>query len=684
MLLSAAVVAGVIAPSAGLVHAAPVTPRDSAVATVTVGQSPQSLVVDDSGTYAYVATFQNYQVLKIRLSDFTIDDSMTLPSDPGGTPYAGARAVALYGSDVYVTTSSRLYKMSATNLPSAPDDSVAIPAFGQFLEIDWPNAYVTHHDGCGNCVSKIDLTTMTLTASIASGGTYPMGLGLDDTYAYVVNTVSSTLTRIRLSDFTVQGSLVVGQQPYGVAVDDAGTYAYVPTASDSSWGVTNPPWLVRVDLSTFTVDDTVALPFTWGFGVDVDPAGTAAYVTQSRGGNLVAKVTLGPQMSLAETIAVGPGPQVVTVNPVQPYFYTADANDANGTTLTKVSIVPAVAAPTVTALSPSAGPLAGGGQVLVSGTHLSGATSVRFGVTSATILSGSDDTVLVTAPAAGAAGAQQLTVTTAGGTSTQNVLYTYAAAPSPTSMTPSSGQSGTTVTIVGTALSGSTVTMGGTATTVTYNDDTTIVLTAPDLPAGAANVTVTTAGGSASAGTFTTTETPFPAAPPGMVRDVTVLPLDRAAVVSWQPPADSGSFAVSTYQVQARPGGFTCLTTGLTCTVTGLTNGLEYSFEVRALSGAGWGLWSAPSASVTPDAELVIAGSRVGRRIVITGTARPGDVVQPWVKLTGQGSFMKAAVSVTALADGTFRWTRSARRAATVYVTSAVATSNTVVLPAAR
>lgn len=600
--VAAALAVGLAVPANGLVQAAPVAPADASVSTLTVGLSPQSLVVDGTGTYGYAVTWQSHQVFKIRLSDFTIDDSMTLPEDPGGTPYPGGRAISLYGGNVYVTTSSALYQLNATTLPQAPDDSVAIPSFGQYIAIAWPYAYITHHAN-SDYVSKVDLTTMTVVTSIPSGGTYPMGISVDDSYAYVVNTVSSTLSRIRLSDFTVDGTLLIGQQPYGIAIDDSGTYAYVPTASAESWGVTNPPWLVRVDLSSFTVDDTVLLPFTWGFGVAVNSAGSTAYVTQSRGGNQVAKIALAPQMSLdGPTISVGPGPQAVAVNPTLPDFYTADFNDSNGTTLTKVAIG-GPSPPNPTSLTPASGPLAGG----------------------------------------------------------------------------------TAVTIAGTSLTGGTVTVGGTAALVSSSTDTEIVFTTPAGAEGAAPVSVTTPGGTASAGTFTyvAPAVPTPASPPGKPRDVTAQASDRAAHVTWLPPNDSGSFGVSSYQVQATPGGGTCLTANLTCTVSGLVNGRAYTFAVRALTGAGWGAWSPASSAVTPQAAMLISGTRAGRRIVVTGRAQPGEVVQPWVKLDGQGAFVKTVEPVTAGQDGAFRWVRRAPREAWVYVTHGGGTSNTVDIPAA-
>lgn len=691
---SALLVALLASTLTGVSHATPVAPQDTVVSQLTLDQAPASIVLDASGTYGYTVTYAhgsnpNNVVYKFRLSDMTVDDSMTLPT---GANWA---AIDIYDDSVYVTTSDDFYELNATSLPDVPDDSVALSgAGGVGMAISWPHAYITQHTS--NQVTKVDLTSMTVVGTFTTGLNYPMGITVDDTYAYVVNTNSGRLSRIRMSDLSDAGSVIVGQQPYGVAIDPAQNFVVVPTASaENVSGMLNPPWLVRVDLNTFTVDDTVALPFTWGYGVAVTPDSATAYVTQSRWGNQVAKVALGAQMTLDEpTIAVGSGPTDVAVNPLQPYFYTANLDNVYGRTVTKVSIVPSVATPSVTALSTTSGPLSGGSQVTISGSDLDGATAVHFGGTSANIISGTDDTVLVTVPAAGSAGAQQVTVTTAGGTSTENIQYTYVAAPNPSSMSPTSGPTdgGTTVTITGTDLAGATVTLGGSAVTLDANTGTSIQFTTPASTSGAFAVDVATIGGSASAGGFTYRAPPPPPVPPapiapGRVSNVAAIPGESSATVSWQPPASAGSFAISTYQVRATPGGATCLTGRLSCEVTGLTNGTPYRFTVRALSGAGWGAWSEPSPSVSPvkpDEPITLSGDRKGRRIVITGRTTPGAQVQPWLQLGGQRSFRPSATVLQAGPDGTFTWSRRTARAVQVYVTTTSARSETLSIRGGR
>lgn len=109
-----------------------------------------------------------------------------------------------------------------------------------------------------------------------------------------------------------------------------------------------------------------------------------------------------------------------------------------------------------------------------------------------------------------------------------------------------------------------------------------------------------------TATTTITVATPVPPTPPSRVpgppRSVTATPGDSSITVSWQPPTDPGSFAVTSYQARVQPGGQTCLvsTPTLTCTISGLTNGTAYTVEVKALNGAGWGPWSDSAGPVTP------------------------------------------------------------------------------------
>ncbi len=155
-----------------------------------------------------------------------------------------------------------------------------------------------------------------------------------------------------------------------------------------------------------------------------------------------------------------------------------------------------VAPPTVSSISPAAGPTTAGTKVTIIGTNFTHAWGVTFGEKSALGYAVNSDTQ-ITATAPAGTGTVNVGVTTAGGAVSAADQYTYVAAPTVTSISPAKGPAagGTTVTITGTNFSGATgVTFDGTAASYTVNSDTQITATAP-AGTGTANIRVTTAGG---------------------------------------------------------------------------------------------------------------------------------------------------------------------------------------------
>jgi large repetitive protein len=163
-----------------------------------------------------------------------------------------------------------------------------------------------------------------------------------------------------------------------------------------------------------------------------------------------------------------------------------------------------VAAPTVTAVSPKAGPTAGGTSVTISGSNLIGATKVTFGTPAATVVTVNSATSLTATTPAEIAGSVHVRVTTVGGTSATSAAdqFTFAAAPSVSSISPTGGPTagGTTVTISGSNLSGaSAVLFGSTAAAGLKVSNSSVTATAPAEPAGTVDVTVITPGGASAA-----------------------------------------------------------------------------------------------------------------------------------------------------------------------------------------
>ena len=95
----------------------------------------------------------------------------------------------------------------------------------------------------------------------------------------------------------------------------------------------------------------------------------------------------------------------------------------------------------MSSVSPASGPTAGDTNVTITGTNLAGATAINFGANAATNVSVVNATTVTATSPAGSAGTVDVTVTTPGGTSATSAAdhYTYAAAPTVTAVSPSSG-----------------------------------------------------------------------------------------------------------------------------------------------------------------------------------------------------------------------------------------------------
>lgn len=176
--------------------------------------------------------------------------------------------------------------------------------------------------------------------------------------------------------------------------------------------------------------------------------------------------------------------------------------------LLSVSVGCSDVAPTITALTPSAGTPAGGDSVTITGTGFSDRSVVRFGATFAEVSSFTGTQLVVRSPASATGGDVDVTVTNGIGLSaTSATRFTYedppGVPPTVVSINPTSGRSsgGTVVTVTGTifrADAGVFFDVGGTAlpaTSVTRNSTTQLVATSPAHAEGVASVQVVNTDG---------------------------------------------------------------------------------------------------------------------------------------------------------------------------------------------
>jgi hypothetical protein len=162
--------------------------------------------------------------------------------------------------------------------------------------------------------------------------------------------------------------------------------------------------------------------------------------------------------------------------------------------------------PAITSLLPTSGPTGGGTLVAITGTHLGGATAIKFGTVSASAFTVFSDTMITVQAPPNAAGAQDITITTSGGTSSvvaaDQFTYVASARPVVNHLAPTAGpvSGGNSVTLTGSGFTGATsVVFGGrAASSFTVVSNTTIVAVAPPQSAAAHHIYVITPGGTSA------------------------------------------------------------------------------------------------------------------------------------------------------------------------------------------
>ena len=237
-------------------------------------------------------------------------------------------------------------------------------------------------------------------------------------------------------------------------------------------------------------------PLGGGTSVTITGTGFTDATAVNFGGTAAASFTINSYTSIT---AVSPAESAGTVD--------ITVTSADGTSATSsADQFSYVAAPTVTGISPTSGPLGGGTSVTITGSGFTGATAVNFGGTAATSFTIDSDTSITAVSPAESAGTVDITVTSADGTSATSGAdqFSYVAAPTVTGISPTSGPlgGGTSVAITGSGFTGATaVNFGSTAaTSFTINSDTSITAVSPAGSAGTVDITVTTTGGTSATG----------------------------------------------------------------------------------------------------------------------------------------------------------------------------------------
>ena len=374
------------------------------------------------------------------------------------------------------------------------------------IAVSGSNLFVANYDT--GTIGEYTTSGATVNASLITGLDHPTGIAISGSNLFVTSysggTDNGTIGEYTTSGATVNASLVSGLYDTS-AIAVSGLNLFVVSYGGGSIGeYTTSGATVNANLIT-----GLALP--WGIAV----YGSSLFVT-SQTSNTIGEYTTSGAMVNASLIS-GLNPWNLALSGSDLFVTNGSAGTIgeyamSGATVNAalisglpfpegIAVTAGSTVPTVAGISPTTGSNAGGTLVTITGTNLTGTTAVNFGDAAASSFTVNSPTLITATSPAGAAGTVDVTVTTAGGTSSKSSSdnFTYGSTPAIASISPTSGLTvgGTLVTITGANFTGATaVKFGSTsASSFTVNSATQITATSPAGSDGTVDATVTTATG---------------------------------------------------------------------------------------------------------------------------------------------------------------------------------------------
>lgn len=152
-----------------------------------------------------------------------------------------------------------------------------------------------------------------------------------------------------------------------------------------------------------------------------------------------------------------------------------------------------------------------------------------------------------------------------------------------------------------------------------------------------------------------------------------------SASVAFTAPSYTGGSAITGYTATATPGGLTGTGTSSPITVSGLTNGVAYTFKVKATNAAGTGSESSASNSVTPanvpgkPTSVVATPDNAQASVAFTAPAsNGGSAITGYTATSSPGGFTKSGASSPLVVTGL---TNDVEYTFTVVATNAIGNS---------
>ncbi|MBI5206461.1 MAG: choice-of-anchor D domain-containing protein [Candidatus Firestonebacteria bacterium] len=178
-------------------------------------------------------------------------------------------------------------------------------------------SYITNKTS--GTVSVIDNTTDTVVKTITVG-TNPYGISVNatGTRVYITNTASNNVSVINTSTKSVIATIPVGTSPYGIVVNPSGTLVYVANSGTDNVSIISTA--INSAIAAIPVGDAP-------YGITINSQGTKVYVTNSLSNSVSVIDTI--NLNVTNTIPVSLTPYGIAINPSGTRVYTATTSSDN-------------------------------------------------------------------------------------------------------------------------------------------------------------------------------------------------------------------------------------------------------------------------------------------------------------------------------------------------------------------
>ena len=211
-----------------------------------------------------------------------------------------------------------------------------------------PDGTAAFRRGVVKCASQIPVAAMIAAAFFHLAmvvGSAPIGVAINPagTFAYVTNEIGNSVSVINTATNAIAATIPVGSMPNGIVINPAGTLAYVANSLSNTVSVINTATNVVV---------ATASAGTLPYGIAINPAATFLYVTN--GGNSVSVINTATNLLVA-TVTVGVNPAGIAINPAGTFAYVAiNAGNTVSVIDTATNIMSGQCAPRTSGMSPMA------------------------------------------------------------------------------------------------------------------------------------------------------------------------------------------------------------------------------------------------------------------------------------------------------------------------------------------